>query len=219
MRLILLRHGNTFEEGQTAVWLGAKDDLPLTAKGQEQAKQVGAALASQSFEAIYSGPLTRTKETAQIVARAVGFERPITIDERLIELDYGRWSGLSDAEVKSKFGSDEFEAWASRGAWPTTAEFTPSEAVVKSAVNQFATDLQKRHKAADQVLIVSSNGKLRYFLTLIPNELERRLAAGKFKLGTGKSGIIDLVGPTAKLLGWNLSPEELASKVGDSNEA
>ena len=33
MRLILARHGNTFEAGETPVWVGAREDLPLTARG------------------------------------------------------------------------------------------------------------------------------------------------------------------------------------------
>ena len=217
MRLILLRHGNTFEDGQTAVWLGAKDDLPLTAKGHEQAKQVGLVLNSQKINAIYAGPLTRTKQTAEIVAQAVGYDAPIVIDQRLIELDYGKWSGLSDQEVKSKFGNAEIEAWTNHGIWPSQAGFSPSEASVKQDVKHFAAELQKRQKSTDMVLVVSSNGKLRYFLSLIPNEFENRLSAGKFKLGTGKAGIIDLDGSSAKLLGWNLNPAELAVIIGNAN--
>ena len=217
MRLILLRHGNTFEDGQTAVWLGAKDDLPLTAKGHEQAKQVGLALNSQKVNAIYAGPLTRTKQTAEIVALGVGYDAPIVIDQRLIELDYGKWSGLSDQEVKSKFGHAEIEAWSSHGIWPSQAGFSPSEAAVKQDVKHLAAELQNRHQSTDLVLVVSSNGKLRYFLSLIPNEFENRLSTGKFKLGTGKAGIIDLVGSSAKLLGWNLNPAELAVIIGNGN--
>jgi probable phosphoglycerate mutase len=36
-RLILIRHGNTFEAGQKAVWVGARSDLPLTMAGEAQA--------------------------------------------------------------------------------------------------------------------------------------------------------------------------------------
>jgi hypothetical protein len=36
--LILARHGNTFDDGQQTVWVGAQIDLPLASKGREQAK-------------------------------------------------------------------------------------------------------------------------------------------------------------------------------------
>ena len=44
MRLILARHGNTFGPGDTPVWVGAREDLPLTDKGRVQSIQFGLAL-------------------------------------------------------------------------------------------------------------------------------------------------------------------------------
>ena len=45
MLLLLARHGNTFNKGDKIVWVGARTDLPLTAKGREQALALGQALA------------------------------------------------------------------------------------------------------------------------------------------------------------------------------
>ena len=42
MLLLLARHGNTFDKGDKVVWVGARTDLPLTAKGREQARALGA---------------------------------------------------------------------------------------------------------------------------------------------------------------------------------
>ncbi len=44
MHVILARHGNTFDPGDPSVWAGARTDLPLVAKGREQAAKIGEAL-------------------------------------------------------------------------------------------------------------------------------------------------------------------------------
>ena len=44
MLLLLARHGNTFEKGDKVVWVGARTDIPLTAKGRDQAAALAAGL-------------------------------------------------------------------------------------------------------------------------------------------------------------------------------
>jgi len=57
-------------------------------------------------------------------------------------------------------------------------------------------------------LLVSSNGRLRYFLKLIAGEFERRVASKQFKMGTGKVSVLN--GHTNySLLGWNEDPAAL----------
>lgn len=106
MRLILVRHGNTFEDGQTAIQVGARTDLPLTAFGHAQAK-------SLAFNAgvVYSGPLKRHQETA----KALGSN--VIIEPALNEIDYGPWEGLSADQIKARW-PNEYEAWNNEGKWP-----------------------------------------------------------------------------------------------------
>ena len=71
MLLLLARHGNTFEAGDKVVWVGARTDLPLTAKGREQAAALGEGLrpVKSVIKHIVSGPLNRTREHAAIAAQ------------------------------------------------------------------------------------------------------------------------------------------------------
>ena len=87
MKIILARHGNTFGPGDTPVWVGAKEDLPLVEKGCEQSAAVGAYLKSEGLmpDRIISGPLKRTLEGADIVAELTNFAGNIEIDDRLKE--------------------------------------------------------------------------------------------------------------------------------------
>ena len=69
---------------------------------------MGAALADQPLTAVYSSPLQRAFETAQIVATPHGLE-PVAVDA-LREVDVGSWQGLTRAEVEERFPK-EFARW------------------------------------------------------------------------------------------------------------
>jgi broad specificity phosphatase PhoE len=73
MLLLLARHGNTFNKGDKVVWVGARTDLPLTAKGHEQALALGQALApfAPRIKRVISGPLLRTREHAGFLCDAL----------------------------------------------------------------------------------------------------------------------------------------------------
>lgn len=65
--------------------------MPLDELGREQADRVAARFESHRIEAIYSSPLSRCLELAETVARRHGLE--VVVDERLREIDLGRWDG------------------------------------------------------------------------------------------------------------------------------
>ena len=76
MRLLLVRHGEAAP--------GEPDALrPLTPRGQEQARELGAALVHEGVcpDALLTSPLLRARETAEALGRATGV--PVTPDERL----------------------------------------------------------------------------------------------------------------------------------------
>ena len=78
MLLLLARHGNTFNKGDKVVWVGARTDLPLTAKGREQARALGQALMpfAPQIKRVISGPLLRTREHAAILCEALKTPSP-----------------------------------------------------------------------------------------------------------------------------------------------
>ncbi len=92
--LILVRHGES--TGNQAGLLAGRIDLPLTERGIDQAKAVGAAL--QGVTRVVSSPLGRARATAE----ALGFGLPIEVDERWIEVDYGSFDGRPLADVPAE---------------------------------------------------------------------------------------------------------------------
>ncbi len=87
--IYIIRHGQT--ELNSAHVLQGRSNQPLNETGKEQARGAAQLLAAQgiTFKQVYSSPLLRAIQTAEIVAPRV----PITTDKRLIEMDYGPYEG------------------------------------------------------------------------------------------------------------------------------
>ena len=105
-RFYLVRHGET--EWNAKHRLCGRSDVPLSEAGCDQAQRLASRLKSIAFEALYSSPLRRALQTARPIAGVVGLA-PI-IDERLLELDYGAWEGVTLGEIP-KIDPETFRAW------------------------------------------------------------------------------------------------------------
>lgn len=95
--IYIIRHGQT--EMNNAKVLQGRSNHPLNQTGMEQAREVAKWFQEHDihFERIYSSPLTRAIQTAYLVSGAEpGDEsREVLTDERLIEMDYGPYEGMS----------------------------------------------------------------------------------------------------------------------------
>jgi len=94
LQLIFFRHGPA---GSKAEWQGADDERPLTADGRAAVAQAAALLARSGVDAdaVLTSPLTRARETAEIVAEAIGCTDRLADDDRLAHgLDRTRLSAV-----------------------------------------------------------------------------------------------------------------------------
>lgn len=91
--LVVLRHGQTDWNAERR--FQGQSDIPLNAKGVEQAKSAGKSLARRRFDVVYTSPLQRAYRTAVLVCP--GGE--IRTDPRLMEIDVGSWAGLTWQEI------------------------------------------------------------------------------------------------------------------------
>lgn len=89
--VFLVRHGAHDLLGRVLV--GRRDGVSLNADGRAQAERAAARLSRERVAAIYSSPLERTRETAAPIADAARL--PVEIDEGVVELDYGAWTGVA----------------------------------------------------------------------------------------------------------------------------
>jgi probable phosphoglycerate mutase len=100
--LYLVRHGRTAlnVDGR----LRGRLDPPLDQEGQNQAHALGQGFAAlpRPPRRVVAGPLLRTRQTAAAVARALGLE--VLVDDRLVDRDYGPWTGQPGDDVRARFG-------------------------------------------------------------------------------------------------------------------
>jgi 2,3-bisphosphoglycerate-dependent phosphoglycerate mutase len=108
--ILLARHGET-DWNRDNRFQGHADP-PLNELGREQARVLAEALAGEPFTAIYTSPLRRAAETAEIVAALHGL-RPRPVDG-LREVDVGSWEGLTREEVARRF-PEQFQRWLDHG--------------------------------------------------------------------------------------------------------
>jgi broad specificity phosphatase PhoE len=104
--ITLLRHGESIGNAESR-WQGQKD-YPLTERGRAQAQALAARWKQEEvkFDAVIASPLSRAKETAEIVASS--FNIDVQFDELWMERDNGQFSGLTAQEVKQNFIHPEF---------------------------------------------------------------------------------------------------------------
>jgi len=98
-KLILARHGETAWNVER-IFRG-RADVNLDEVGIKQAELLGRYFGNWKLEAIYSSPVKRALDTANIVARyqKIG----VHVAEGLIDFDYGEWQSLSEQEVKKLY--------------------------------------------------------------------------------------------------------------------
>ena len=108
-RLVLVRHGET-QANREMRYIGRRNDA-LTEQGYTQAQQIAEALAFFPVTAVYSSPLERAYHTALPIAIRHRLEVQVVDDLR--ECDFGRWEGLSRAEViaSSSHNAEHLQAW------------------------------------------------------------------------------------------------------------
>jgi len=211
MNIILSRHGNTFGPNDPVVWTGATNDLPLVEKGLAQAEKFAQALMTQKIRpaAIYCSPLQRTAKYAGVIVQRLELPFQPIVDPRINEVDYGEWTGLTNEQVKERFGEVALRGWDKRSEWPAQGNWGGSPETVIAEAKSFVEDLLQWHDRNDTIVVVTSNGRLRYFLTLAHGEFEKRVKDGSFKVKTGN--VCKLVCETEKIqiAYWNADPAAL----------
>ena len=100
--IIFLRHGQA-ENNTKRILAGRTEGVPLTKIGIEQAEQIGKYLKPIDISAIYSSPIERANNTAKIVAESNSVD--YKLDERLTELDMGKFTRMPYDEIFAKHGN------------------------------------------------------------------------------------------------------------------
>jgi probable phosphoglycerate mutase len=152
---LLVRHGETDwnREGR----FQGHADPPLNDAGREQARVLATTLDDERVVAVYSSPLRRAHETADILAARLHL--PVRVDARLMEVDVGSWSGLTREEIGDRFPG-ALDRWRAGGAgWDDGETYDALRVRVLAAL----TEIARRHPS-ETVLVVGHGGTVRSVL-------------------------------------------------------
>ena len=101
-QIIFLRHGQA-KNNTERILAGRTEGIPLTDTGIKQAEHTAQLLEDMNISAIYSSPIQRAKHTAEIVGEHNSVD--VEIDDRLIELDMGKFTGMPYDEIINSHGN------------------------------------------------------------------------------------------------------------------
>lgn len=150
--IFLARHGES--DWNVEKRFQGHSDRPLTERGREQAHALADLVGSEKIDAVYTSPLRRARETAEIVAARAGLEA-VALPE-LREVDTGSWSGLSRADVEARF-PEGFARWRSGGSgWENGETYEEMAERVIGALRKIAED-----HPDGRVLVISHGGPIR----------------------------------------------------------
>lgn len=151
----LARHGET--DWNRARRIQGQSDTSLNRRGRQQAASLGMRLAEIDFSAVYSSDLSRTMQTAQLVA--ADKSEAIVPTPELREIDYGEWEGLTFAEAEAR----DPEGFAERMT-RQNAEYTPpggeSTYQLVDRVRQFHSRARPLHLSGENILVVGHGGSM-----------------------------------------------------------
>jgi probable phosphoglycerate mutase len=161
-RVLLVRHGATARTAEDR--FSGAEGVDLSDEGRRQVASLAERLAELQIDAVYSSPLSRTRETAEILAARCGLE--IALRDGLREISHGHWEGLSRQEVEARF-PEEYAAWeedpftfAPDGGESGVAVLARALPVVREIVTGHPDDtvLVVSHKATIRLLLASLLG-------------------------------------------------------------
>ncbi len=202
-RLYILRHGNTFDPGDTVTRVGARTDLPLSTSGQDQARRLAAHFVKHEpfgFAQACCSSLIRTRQTAETILAASANPPSLRVLPFLTEIDYGPDENQPEEKVEARIGRAAVDLWDEQAIPPPGWVVEPESLITawRAMLKTLSADAPDR-----PILLVTSNGIARFALDLVTTGRSR---ASSIKLKTGAFGTLSLSEGTVELVNWNQRP-------------
>ena len=209
MNLYMVRHGQTAASRENR--FSGSSDPPLTAVGEAMAEAFARVYASLTWDAVYTSPMLRTRQTADALLRLTGGQA--IVEDGLREIDYGEWEGLRQDEVKERW-PEAFAHWAddvaSRGTPGGETAFQVAARAMRGVEG-----IRSRHERGN-VLLVSHKATLRVItcallgldVRLFRQRIAHPVGAVTLFVATKRTAQLTILGDRSHL------PEELKNQEG-----
>src|SRR5918997_3433123 len=160
--MLLVRHGESTANAK-GIWQGQME-FPLSERGRAQASLAGLGLSSEPFEGLYSSPLFRAMETAEIIRDRAGFAGEVVPVEGLSERNGGILEGHTWAEQEQRNPelAKKFLAIPEEDRWALVGAETDEEVVAR--FGEALASIGARHPERSRIVIVSHGGVMRAYL-------------------------------------------------------
>lgn len=144
--IYLARHGETAWtiSGQHT----GLTDLPLTPRGEHNARQLGQRLRGLSFASVFASPLQRACQTCELA----GFAQVAMADEQLVEWNYGDYEGQTSAQIN-----------AERPEWDLFRDGCPGGETVADVMERADRVIARLRTLEGRILLFSHSHFLRVF--------------------------------------------------------
>jgi broad specificity phosphatase PhoE len=160
--MLLVRHGESTANAK-GIWQGQME-FPLSERGRAQASLAGHGLSSEPFEGLYSSPLSRAFETAEIIRDRAGFAGQVVPFDGLSERNGGILEGHTWAEQEHRNPelAKKFLAIPEEERWALVGAETDEEVIAR--FEEALSSIRALHPGGTRIVVVSHGGVMRAFL-------------------------------------------------------
>ncbi len=165
-------------------------DLPLTQRGEMNARNLGGLIGDDSFARVFCSPLLRTRSTCELA----GFGQRAELLDDLVEWNYGEYEGITTTEIRQK-----------RPDWQIFRDGCPGGEMPADVAARADRVIKLVHSIPGNVLLFSSG----HFF--------RVLAAGWLKLEPTGGELLFLGTATLSILGYDHTLDEPVLRLWNDN--
>ena len=179
--LVLVRHGQSTWNLENR--FTGETDIPLTARGREEALAAGSKLRDIPFFHAFTSVLQRAIDTLSLILETAHQQQvPFTRNRALNERNYGQLQGLNKAEVAAQYGEEQVSLWRrSYGTRPPGGESLADTAA--RVLPYYQTAIAPLLKEHQNILVVAHGNSLRSLVMYLEGISEHDIA--DFDLPTG----------------------------------
>lgn len=149
-----MRHGETQWNALGKIQGGV--DIPLNEKGRELARVTADALADVPFTRVYTSPLVRARETAEIIKN--GRDIPVIIDERIREISFGICEGYRCFGENADVPDPDFVKFFTQPDAYIPSEGAESIEELCTRTTEFFMELIHDETLRDETVLISTHG-------------------------------------------------------------
>ena len=198
-RIIICRHGNTFDKGDVVTRVGARTDISLSNSGKAQAKALATQFSPKNsnydFKLAFCSPLIRTHQTGDIILSSKHAARDMKILSFLTEIDYGIDENKPEKDVVERLGRGAIELWDEKAIPPKGWKVDPP-----SLIQSWEAFLTKHESFNGDILVVTSNGIARFILDAV----DEITTDAPRKLRTAAYGVVEIKNGQSIITAWDV---------------